>query len=125
MAENEGGITVPVRIERKKDVTIKEKHSKVSVVFLNSKGHSHMLPEDMALNQEKSHRGHIIDKSHKNYMRLFKMACGYDEKIGTNKFSQSAGKVSSIEATGRIDMEALVAKENIEAEKAKKDAGNK
>jgi hypothetical protein len=126
MAENEGGgITVPVVIGKKMDVTKKHTHSSVSVLFLNSKGHAHMLPEDMAANQVKSHRGVIVEKSHKDYLKLFKMATGFDDKIGTKKFLQVAGKVSSIEDSSRTPIEELVKTAEIESAKAKKDAEGK
>lgn len=121
MPENEeGGITVPVHVGKKVDVTIPTKHSKKAVLFVNNKGHFHMVPEDMAKNHEKCHRGHIIGKEHKDYTKGFNMAVGYDPKIGTAKFVQSAGVVSSIEDAGRFDIGELVKKEAIESENAKK-----
>jgi hypothetical protein len=127
MAENEnmGGITVPVKVGAKVNVTKFQPHSRKSVLFLNKRGQFHMLPEDMAIPLEKKHEGHIIEKSHKNYVAGFKAAIGYDEKIGTKKFSQVAGKVQAIEDTGRIDLESLVQKETMESERAKKDAAGK
>ena len=114
-------ITVPVNIGNKVDVTKKHIYSSVSVVFLNTKGQAHMVPQDLALNQVKSHRGHIIEKTHKDYMKLYKMAVGYDDKIGTAKFSQVAGKVEAIQDANRIPVMDLIKKEEIESERAKKD----
>lgn len=125
MTGENDGIMVPVHISQKKDVTNPEKHSKKSVLYINKKGQFHMLPEHLALGNEKNHRGHIIEKTHKDYMKGFKMACGFDEKIGTQKFVQIAGKVSSIEDMSRFDVTNLVQKETLESEKAKKDAGVK
>lgn len=126
MAENEGGgITVPVKVGAKINVTKMPVHSRKSVLFLNKRGQFHMVPEDMALPLEKKHEGHIIEKTHKNYMPGFKAAIGFDEKIGTKKFSQVAGKVIAVEDTTNINLENLVQKEMIESEKAKKDAAGK
>lgn len=127
MAENEngGGLTVPVQVGKRVDVSKQLLHSKKSVLFVNNKGQAHMVPEDMALNQVKSNRGHIVEKTHKEYMRLYKAAIGFDDKIGTKKFVQIAGKVSSIEDASRTSAEDMVLKETMESEKAKKDAGVK
>ena len=113
-------ITVPVNIGNKVDVTKKHTYSSVSVVFLNTKGQVHMVPQDLALNQVKSHRGHIIEKTHKDYMKLYKMAVGYDDKIGTAKFSQVAGKVASVEDASRIPLLDIIKNEEIESERVKK-----
>ena len=123
--QEQGGITVPVVVGGKRDVTKEEKHSRKSVLFINKKGQAHMLPEDLALNHEKFNKGHIIDKSHKDYMRLYKMAVGYDDKIGTKKFVQVAGKVYSSEEAVSMDLKTLIDKEAIEAAKAQKEAGSK
>ena len=126
MAENEnGGVTVPVTVGKRKDVSIPEKHSKKSVLFINKKGQAHMLPEDLALNHVKCNKGHIIEKSHKDYMRLYKMAIGFDDKIGTKKFMQKAGQVVSVDEAVNLDVKAMVEKEAIEAAKAKKEAEGK
>ena len=118
-------ITVPVTVGKMKNVTTQEAHSKKSMLFVNNKGHFHMVPEDMAINQVKSHRGHIIEKGHKDYMKGFKAATGYDEKIGTENFSQVAGKVQSVENLSAFDIKTTIAKEQFEAEKAQKEAGGK
>jgi len=49
------------------------------------------------------------------------MAVGYDDKIGTAKFSQVAGKVEAIQDANRIPVMDLIKKEEIESERAKKD----
>lgn len=126
MADNEsGGITVPVVVGKKVDVTKKQSYSSKSVLFLNNKGQAHMVPADMAASQVKSHRGHVVDKTHKDYMKLFKMAVGSDDIIGTKKFSQVAGKVVSVEDSSRTPIDEIIKKEIIESEKAKRDAGIK
>lgn len=118
-------ITVPVTVGKKVDVTVALRHSTKSVLFINKKGQAHMVPEDMALNYEKGNKGHIIDKSHKDYMPLYKMAVGFDDKVGTKKFMQIGGKVVSSDESGVINLNDIVAKEAIEAAKAQKEAGNK
>lgn len=117
---SEEGITVPVTVGKMKYVTTADKHSKKSLLFVNNKGQFHMVPEDMALNNEKNHRGHIIDKSHKDYMKGFKAATGYDENIKTDNFSQVAGKVQSVENVAQFDIKTTIAKEQMEVEKAQK-----
>lgn len=119
------GITVPVSVGSKKDVTKQIKHSKKSVLFINKKGQAHMVPEDLALNHVKNNKGYIVEKSNKDYMKLYKMAVGFDEKIGTRKFSQVAGQVRSIDEVVEMDAKAMVDKEAIEAAKAQKEAGGK
>ena len=73
---NEGGLVIPVTVTRKsmKQVDGKEKHSKSSVLFINIKGHAHMVPEDMAKINMKKNKGYIMDRSHKEYMKYFQMA---------------------------------------------------
>lgn|SRR3990167_2421265 len=124
MAENEG-ITVPVTVGKIQNATTSVKHSKKSSLFVNNKGHFHMIPEDMALNHVKHHKGHIIERSHKDYMKGFCAATGYDEKIGTGNFSQVAGKVISVENVMQFDIKNIIAKETLASESAKKDVGNK
>ena len=119
------GITVPVTVGKMQNVTKGIQHSKKSVLYVNNKGHFHMVPEDMALNSEKNHRGHIIAKDHKDYMRGFKAATGYDENIKTDKFSQVAGKVQSVENVAQFDIKTTIAKEQFESEKVKKEGGVK
>lgn len=118
--EQSNEIIVPVTVTKgqMKDVTKPMAYSRKSVVFINNKGHVHMVPEDMALVQVKKGNGHIIEKKHKDYMRLYKMALGYDEKVKTDKFLQKAGKVMSIEDSSRLDLKALIEKEQAEIAKA-------
>ena len=116
-----GEITVPVTVGKMQNVTKALKHSKKSMLFVNNKGHYHMVPEDLALNNEKNHKGFILNKDHKDYMKGFKAATGYDEKIGTDKFSQVAGKVQSVENVAQFDIKTTIAKEQFEAEKAQKE----
>lgn len=125
MAEEQGGITVPVTVGVKRDVTKKQAYSSKSVLFINNKGQSHMVPEDMALNSVKSHRGYIMDRNHKDYIKCFKMASGVDDTVGTKKFSQIAGKVVSVEDASRTPIDEIIKKEIIESEKAKKNAQGK
>lgn len=129
MSENEqqqpSGITVPVKVGAKKDVTVLKKHSAVSVLFLNLKGQAHMVPLDLAKDHAKKGKGYIMEKDHPDYMKLFKMANGYDEKIGTKKFSQVRGQVVSIDETVNLDVKSIVEKEELAAAKARKDAEKK
>jgi len=118
-------ITVPVTIGKKVDVTKRLPHSENSALFVNSKGQAHIVPENMATGLVKSHRGHIIDKIHKDYMKLFKMAVGYDEKIHTEKFSQTSGKVEAIEDAGRVPILDIITKADINSEKEKKNLESK
>ena len=117
-----GEITVPVTVGKMRNVSKPTQHSKKSMLFVNNKGHFHMVPEDMALNNEKNHRGHIIDKSHKDYMKGFKMATGYDNEVGTANFSQVAGKVQAVENLSAFDIKTVIAKEQMATDKAQKDA---
>lgn len=123
MSDNE--ITVPVTVTSKRDVTRSEVNSKKSVVFVNKTGHAHMMPENMAQDRQKQGKGHIIEKSHKEYMRLFKAAHGYDEKIGTKKILQKNGKIMAVTDTSSIDMDALLQKESMESERARKEYGGR
>jgi len=125
MAEITGGITVPVVVGAKRDVTKKHAYSDKSVLFINNGGQAHMMPEDLALNGVKVHRGHIMERTHKDYIKYFKMATGVDDTIGTKKFSQVAGKAVSVEDASRVPIDEIVKKEIIESEKAKRDAGVK
>lgn len=120
MANNE--ITIPVSIKRKDDVTKREQHSKISVLFINNRGHAHMVPLDMSKKLVKDKQGYVMEKSHKDYMKYYKMAIGFDEKIGTEKFCQVAGKVTSIDDATKTDIHALVQKESVECSKAQKEA---
>jgi hypothetical protein len=125
MSESGETLVIPVTVTQKKNVGVAEKNSKTDVLFINSKGHAHMVPENMAKDLVKRNKGHIMDKAHKEYIKYYKMALGYDEKIGSKKFLQKAGKVMSIEDATRADISSLVQRETIEAEKARKDAGGK
>ena len=125
MAEEQGGITVPVTVGARRDVTKKQSYSSKSVLFINSKGQAHQVPEDMAANAVKSHRGHIMERTHKDYIKFFKMACWVDDIVGTKKFSQIAGKVVPVEDPSRTPIDEIIKKEIIESEKAKKDAQGK
>lgn len=108
-------VVIPVKIESKTDVSKEIKHSKQSVLFVNKKGQANMVPADMAESLQKENKGYIVDKTNEDYLRLFKMAVGYDDKVEPNKFSQVNGKVVSVEATVKIDAKKLVeqAKEDI------------
>lgn len=126
---NEGaaqeGITVPVKVGAKQDVTVLKKHSNVSALFINLKGQAHMVPLDMAKDHAKKGKGFIIEKDHAEYMKFFKMATGFDEKLGTKKFSQVRGKIVSVDDTVSLDIKATIDKEEIAAAKARKDAEKK
>lgn len=125
MNENTENIVIPVTVTKKKNVGVLEKTSKTDALFINSKGHAHMVPLEMAKELAKKNKGYIMDKTHKDYMTYYKMAVGYDEKIGSKKFLQKAGKVMSIEDSSRTDIGAIVQREAIEAEKARKESGGK
>ena len=129
MSENENtqsaGITVPVKVGVKLDVTKMKPHSSVSVLFINTKGQAHMLPKDLADNHAKKGKGYIVERENPDYMKLFKMATGYDEKVGTKKFSQVCGRVVAIDETVNLDVKAIIDKEELAAAKARKDAERK
>jgi len=125
MAEEQGGVTVPVTVGARRDVTKKHSYSIKSVLFINNKGQAHMVPEDMAENNVKCHRGYIMKRTHNDYMKFFKMASGVDDIVGTKKFSQIAGKVVPVEDPSRTPIDEIIKKEHIESEKAKKDAQGK
>jgi len=118
--EEQEEITIPVTVTPKsmKDVTKKQPYSNVSVLFLNKKGQAHMVPKDLALAHVKKGVGYIVEKKNKDYMKLYKMAVGYDENIKTDKFLQAAGKVVSIEDSTRLDLKQLIEKEAAEVKKA-------
>ena len=129
MNENENsapaGVTVPVKVGLKQDVTVLKKHSAVSVLFINLKGQAHMVPQDLAKDHAKKGKGFIIERDNADYMKLFKMATGYDDKVGTKKFSQVRGQVVSTEEAVNIDVKAMIEREDIAAAKARKDAEKK
>lgn len=120
--DNEG-ITVPVTVGKKVNVNKPDKMSKKSVLFINKKGHAHMMPENMAEAQQEKGKGYILDRSHKDYERLFKAAVGYDDKIPTDKFLQVAGKVTAVTDQTSFAVEDFVAKEMASAARAKKEGG--
>lgn len=124
-AAGEGGVQVPVTLGKKdfKNVAELKKFSRKSVLFINkTNGHAHMLPEDLALSREKSNKGGIMDRTHKDYMKFFSMAVGHDKTIGTKKFMQKNGQVISVDQINLINVNELVEAERIASEKAKKDA---
>ncbi len=114
-------ITVQVSVTSKKNVSIAERHSDKSVLFKNTQGHFHMVPEDMAINNEKSHKGKIIDMSDETYLVSFRKAIGYDDLIATKFITQDKGVISSTEAKTKKDMYELLkaATEQVAKEKLK------
>lgn len=125
--ENTGseGLQIPVTVGKKdfKNAADVKKFSKKSVLFINKlNGQAHMMPEDLAQSREKSNKGVIMDRTHKDYMKFFSMAVGHDKTVGTKKFLQKNGQVISVDQINLVDVNNLVEQERIASEKAKKDA---
>lgn len=127
MAENENaggeGIQVPITVGKKdfKNVGEAKKFSKKSVLFINKlNGQAHMLPEDLALSREKSNKGVIMSRDHKDYMKFFSMAVGHDKTVGTKKFLQRNGQVLSVDNINLVDANKMVAEEEIAVAAAKR-----